>query len=665
MESRANYAAIGLFVLVMIMTGLGFLYWLTNAGEKARQAYIRVVFSEAVTGLNTGSAVLFNGIKVGEVADLSLDEQDPNTVIAFIRVDRTKPIRTDTRATLSYQGLTGVSNLQLEGGSRNAPLLLESVDEGAIPTIHAEVSPFQDILESARNVLTQADSAMGAIDDFIAENGPAFNRTVNNVETFSRALADNSDRIGEAIGSITEVASGLREIAANIQGTAERAEQILAAVDPAEVGRMVDNLTASSEQLNRVLARAEEVAGGIDPAVINTAVQNVADAASILEGTIARADTVVQAVDPQVVRDMLASLNQSSTDIGSAARRADALMAAVDTEAVASIVKQAGTIVSDLSAASSSVGGVITSAQSAMDRVGAVAQAVDPAVVNQTITTVSDAATQLRDTIASANQVVAAVDATAIDEVVTSLRQSSADIGSAARQAEALIASIDTAQIGSIIDQIETVAGNLSGASGSIGTVVTSTQAAINRVTEVVGAVDPAVVRSAVADVSDFARELRAAGPQVSEILADAKTASESLRSLGETIEARTPDVDAIVASSRDLVAQLNGIAARTDGILRKVDAYVEGDGEGLITEATATLESIREVAATLNERIGPITDNVAQFTDRGLDSFTSLAEEGRRALSRLDRVLSGVERNPQQFIFGGEGVPEYAPRRR
>jgi len=26
--------------------------------------------------------------------------------------------------------------------------------------------------------------------------------------------------------------------------------------------------------------------------------------------------------------------------------------------------------------------------------------------------------------------------------------------------------------------------------------------------------------------------------------------------------------------------------------------------------------------------------------------------------------VLQGVEKNPQQFIFGGAGVPEYTPRR-
>ncbi len=176
---------------------------------------------------------------------------------------------------------------------------------------------------------------------------------------------------------------------------------------------------------------------------------------------------------------------------------------------------------------------------------------------------------------------------------------------------------------------------------------------------------DPEAVRGVVADVGTFTEALRENAPQVDSILADVRAASQDLAALGDTVAARTEDIDAIIADARTLAGQLNGIAARADSVLAKVDAYVEADGEGLIAEATSTLESIRGVAETLNARIGPITDDFAQFADRGLDSYVRLAEEGRRALSRLNQVLSGVERDPQQFIFGGEGVPEFAPRRR
>lgn len=553
MESRANYAAIGLFVLVMLMTGLGFLYWLTNAGERARQAEIRVVFSGAVTGLNTGSAVLFNGIKVGEVADLSLDPNDPNTVIAIIRVDRTKPIRTDTRATLSYQGLTGVANLQLEGGSRNAPLLLESTPaEGGIPTIQAEVSPFQDILESARNVLTKADNAMTAVDEFVTENRPAVSRTVRNVERFTRALSENADQVSGTLRNISEAADAIGQISGDLRGSAQRVEEILNAIEPQKVAEAVDALTASAGRLDTVLARAETVANGIDPAVITDAVRNVSDAARTLNETVQSANGVIGAVDPAAVRELVANLRQTSADLGAATRRADELLASVTPEEV--------------------------------------------------------------------------------DRIVTS---------------------------------VDVTTKNLSDVSSTIGNVVSSVQDTFTKAGELIGVVDTAKVKSTVDDVSSFAGRLEAYGPQVDGILADVKTASESLRRLGTTIDERNGDVNRIITDARNLVSQLNGIATRADGILQKVDGYVEGDGQGLIQEATETLKSIRAVADTLSAQVGPITDNVARFSDRGLSGIVQLTEDGRRALSRLDRVLAGVEQNPQQFIFGGEGVPEYAPRRR
>jgi len=550
MESRANYAVIGGFVLVMLMIGLLFLGWLSNIGQTQRQADVRVVFSGAVTGLSTGSAVLFNGIKIGEVRTLNLDENDPRTVVAIIRVSRDVPIKTDTRATLSYQGLTGAATLQLEGGSRNAPGLFDAATDG-MPTMPADISPFQDILESARNVLVRADSAMAAIDDFITENGPAFNRTVNNVEKFSAALADNSDGIAQAMASISSAAESIGDISRDLKDAAAQVTRILNAVDPKRVTEITERLTESSERLTAVLERAKVIADGIDPAAVNGVVQNVADAARTLDETVAQAKAILGAIDPQEVDRLVASVTATSDELRATANRADEVLSSVDTEKVRSVM-----------------------------------------------------------------------------------------------------AAVDTASQ------------NIAAASGSLGMVVEDARQTLGAARGVVEAVDPAKVRSTVADVSDFAAMLKGYKPQLDAIMADVNRASTSLANLGETIDERRPDVDRIIRDTRTLAEQMNGIAARADGVLQKVDGYVTGDGQGLVAEATAAAKSIREVADKLNGAVGPITDNVSKFSSRGLDSVVALAEQGRQALARLDRVLQGVEKNPQQFIFGGQGVPEYAPRR-
>ena len=67
METRAPYALIGLFVLAAIAAGFGFVYWLHNSGGLTERTVYRVRFENTVSGLLTGAAVLFNGIRVGEV----------------------------------------------------------------------------------------------------------------------------------------------------------------------------------------------------------------------------------------------------------------------------------------------------------------------------------------------------------------------------------------------------------------------------------------------------------------------------------------------------------------------------------------------------------------------------------------------------------------------
>ena len=73
METKANYIATGAFTLAVIVGAFGFIFWFQNTGRSTAQATYRVVFDGSVSGLRTGAAVLFNGIRVGEVAELALD----------------------------------------------------------------------------------------------------------------------------------------------------------------------------------------------------------------------------------------------------------------------------------------------------------------------------------------------------------------------------------------------------------------------------------------------------------------------------------------------------------------------------------------------------------------------------------------------------------------
>jgi phospholipid/cholesterol/gamma-HCH transport system substrate-binding protein len=205
METRANYALIGLFTLAVIAAAFGFVFWFSGGeGSQRRQPY-RVVFSGSVSGLTKGSVVLFNGIRAGEVTDMRLLPEDPRRVLAIIEVDRAIPIRTDTRARLEFQGLTGVGSIALSGGDPGAPPLTAGPGQ-PLPTIFADRSDFQDLMETARNLARRADDFLEKMNRLVGDNEGAVNRTVQNVERFSQALSDNAPGIDRFLAQVGQSA---------------------------------------------------------------------------------------------------------------------------------------------------------------------------------------------------------------------------------------------------------------------------------------------------------------------------------------------------------------------------------------------------------------------------------------------------------------------------
>src|ERR1700747_1736668 len=104
METKANYIATGAFTLAVIVGAFGFIFWFQNTGRSTAQATYRVVFDGSVSGLRTGAAVLFNGIRVGEVTELRLDPAAPRAVVAMVSLEKNVAVRADTAVSLEYQG---------------------------------------------------------------------------------------------------------------------------------------------------------------------------------------------------------------------------------------------------------------------------------------------------------------------------------------------------------------------------------------------------------------------------------------------------------------------------------------------------------------------------------------------------------------------------------
>lgn len=199
MEVHARRLLMGVFVLAVIMVGFGFVYWMHNAAGLGERMIYRIRFEGVASGLRPGSAVLFNGIRVGEVSELRLSREDPKEVIATINIERSAPVRADTKAAVEVQGLMGTPAVSLKGGDRQAPAL--SSASGEAPMIAAESGAGADTMQAAREVLRR-------IDQILSENAEPLRNTMSNLSAFSAALGRNSDRLDAIVDGLARMLEG-------------------------------------------------------------------------------------------------------------------------------------------------------------------------------------------------------------------------------------------------------------------------------------------------------------------------------------------------------------------------------------------------------------------------------------------------------------------------
>jgi phospholipid/cholesterol/gamma-HCH transport system substrate-binding protein len=198
MEIRAPYALIGLFVLAAIGAVFGFVYWMHNAGGLSARTAYQVRFENTVSGLLPGAAVLFNGIRVGEVTNLQLSPDNPRQITATVAVAATTPVRPDTRAGLEFQGLTGVPVITLEGGTAAAQW---TTPAGDVRVLAADPLAGQSMTQAARDALRRVDSVL-------AENSEPLRDTIANLKTFSAALSRNADRVDGILAGLEKMTGG-------------------------------------------------------------------------------------------------------------------------------------------------------------------------------------------------------------------------------------------------------------------------------------------------------------------------------------------------------------------------------------------------------------------------------------------------------------------------
>lgn len=220
MERKANYAAVGSFVLLVIVLAGGFVYWYSDGSDRRNYERYEIYFPGTVTGLSEGSSVRYLGVEVGKVRRIRLDARSPERVQIIADIDQSAPVSDTTAANLSMLSFaTGLLYIDLRQVTDERDLL-PVVPSERYPVINSMRSGFDAFLSTlpglAGNIAEVLESAQ---EIFSSENSAAMSQMVQNLHKTSEALPGTMARIDTLLTDISAATREARNLAASLDGT--------------------------------------------------------------------------------------------------------------------------------------------------------------------------------------------------------------------------------------------------------------------------------------------------------------------------------------------------------------------------------------------------------------------------------------------------------------
>lgn len=236
MENRAHALAAGLFTIAFGLLLAVAAYWFSGE-HAAEDAYI-LVSKFSVSGLSVQGEVRYRGLQVGHIRKIEIDPAARRTILIHVAIKRGTPITTSTFARLAYQGVTGLSYVQLD-------------DDGKVG----------QPLESRKGTLARIEVRSSLLED-VSESGQAMISSVNDVSLrVSRLLSDqNLERLNNTLANAEAISAKLDAIPAmvsDVRLTLKRADTMITDLDTLTKALnqrviILDRMAESAERLGKM-----------------------------------------------------------------------------------------------------------------------------------------------------------------------------------------------------------------------------------------------------------------------------------------------------------------------------------------------------------------------------------------------------------------------------
>jgi phospholipid/cholesterol/gamma-HCH transport system substrate-binding protein len=198
---KATNLVIGTTTLALIGAAFAGMLIYQKVHAVRNQGPLRIVFNGSASGLRRGGTVIFDGVPAGEIKSIKLES--PTKIVATVLIDNSAPIRKDTAVGIEFEGLTGVADIALVGGTAAAPPA--PLDADGVPVLTADWSEQQSITDTLHNV-----------DNFLLGNRQTIKDSMLSFETYTASLKSKGEAVDDILARVDDSFAGFDSTMAKI-----------------------------------------------------------------------------------------------------------------------------------------------------------------------------------------------------------------------------------------------------------------------------------------------------------------------------------------------------------------------------------------------------------------------------------------------------------------
>ncbi len=256
---------IGLFAIVIICCSWAGIRFLSGIDIFGNTANYYVAYDE-ITGINSASPILIQGVKVGKVTEIILEPEKSDKVTVKLSIKKRYKIPADSYAKIFSPGLMSSMAIGLELGSssnhlQNGDTISSKVELGIMDLAADKLVEVTDMVSVLGAELTVA---MNSINELISGNKGNIDTTLSSLSKISSDMASlldsQSSNIEQTVEGFTKLSTSLGENSQDIDDIINNLSALSSELSQAD---LATSLSTTLEELNSTLSKINSAEGSV------------------------------------------------------------------------------------------------------------------------------------------------------------------------------------------------------------------------------------------------------------------------------------------------------------------------------------------------------------------------------------------------------------------